>query len=105
MSMPETAIYKDNHPILRQHYIRLPRQPLIIHPIPKALPPKPFPHYYLWLRILATYGRHIYMALLGGEGVGHGEYDKSKISFTFIVLNKYYIEAVSYDYKSVHYTY
>ena len=43
MPMPEAPMDKHHRPIPRQHHIRTPRQPPVIHPIPKPPPPQLVP--------------------------------------------------------------
>lgn len=69
--MPEAPIDKHHRPIPRQHHIRTPRQPPVIHPIPKPPPPQLMPENNLRLRVGGMNRSHVSMALRGSEGVGH----------------------------------
>ncbi len=71
MPMPEAPMDKHHGPIPRQHHIRTPRQPPIIHPIPKPPPPQFMPENNLRLCVCGMNRSHVGMALGGGVIVGH----------------------------------
>ena len=64
VTMPEATIHKDTCPILPQHQVRMPRQPLVVQPITKSSLPQPSPHNHLRLRVLRPNSRHVIMSLL-----------------------------------------
>ena len=71
VSMPKTPMHKYYRPVPRQHHIRTPRQPPIIHPIPKPPPPQLMPENNLRLRIGGMNCGHVRMALGRRDGVRH----------------------------------
>ena len=80
MSVPEASIHEDASAVFRQHHIWLPRQPRMTEPVTESTPPQPLPHHFLWLRVLAFYGRHI--------GVSLGRYWHNGIKVTLVPLRR-----------------
>jgi len=69
VSVPEASIHKDARPVLSQHNVGLPRQSLMIQPIPIPMSPQPTAHHHLRLRVFASDGSHVVVALQWGVAI------------------------------------
>lgn len=63
MSVPETAIYKDDRTILAHHDVWMSRQSRMVQSVPEPMSKEIFAHDKLRLRALAVYGCHTTAAL------------------------------------------
>lgn len=63
MSVPETAIYKDDRTILAHHDVWMSRQSRMVQPVPEPMSKEIPPNQYLRFGILAVYGCHTMAAL------------------------------------------
>ncbi len=71
MSMPKTAIHKDDCPVTRQYYIGRPREPPVVDPETEPLRVKEPADSYLRPGILTLYRRHASAPLLRGHSISH----------------------------------
>ena len=91
VSVPKAPVHENARPVLPQHQIRMPRQPLVIQPISEPSFPQPTPHHHLRLRILRPNRRHIGVPLLGSDFVHDAKiglfhiYSKTKVRLSIVV--------------------
>ena len=74
MSVPETAIYKDDRAILAHNDVGMPWQSRMVQPVPEPVDKELFAHDNLWLRALAVYGCHTPAALFFAHFVHVGNF-------------------------------
>ena len=66
MTMPKTAVHKDDRAVFTQHQIWVTGQTWMVEPIAEAPTKKEFPHQYFRLGVPSTYCSHVAMALFFG---------------------------------------
>ena len=89
MSMPEAPVHKHACPVLAQHQIGMPWQPLVIQSVSESSLPQPLAHNQLRLRVLRPNRRHILTALLGREFIHCFPVSAGKDN-TFLLLRQIY---------------
>jgi len=72
MPMPKAPVDKNRRPIPPHDDVGLARHALHVEAIAVAMPPQPLPHQFFRLGVAAADVRHHFVALCGGEVVGHG---------------------------------
>ena len=72
MSVPEAAVHENDAAVSAEHDVRSPWQLTHVRPVAVAPAPQLTPQLHLGTCVLAADVRHAEMALLQGEGVGHG---------------------------------